>query len=197
VAPLLRFSGTPEIREEISRLVPSYALMRTLGAEGDQFQYGGPMLCAGWRFPTADGKARFSAVALPPERFVPEGDFVVTTRRGRQFNSMVQGDRDAHTGADRDAVLINPDDAIALGATEGAPVVLRSDRGEMAARARIAPVTRGTLQVHWPEGAVLLDRARRDRASGIPDYTAVVSVEVGTAAAGAAAAAEVVAGPGD
>jgi molybdopterin-dependent oxidoreductase alpha subunit len=197
VAPLLRFSGTPEIREEISRLVPSYALMRTLGAEGDQFQCGGPMLCAGWRFPTADGKARFSAVALPPERFVPEGAFVVTTRRGRQFNSMVQGDRDTHTGADRDAVLINPDDAIALGATEGAPVVLRSDRGEMAGRARIAPVTRGTLQVHWPEGAMLLDRARRDRASGIPDYTAVVSVEVGTAAAGAVAAAEAVAGSGD
>ncbi len=78
---------------------------------------------------------------------------MVTTRRGRQFNSMVQGDRDGHTGAGRDAVLINPDDAIALGAVDGTPVVLRSDSGEMAGRARIAPVTRGTLQVHWPEGA--------------------------------------------
>ena len=34
------------------------------------------MLCAGWKFPTADGKARFSAVALP-ERHVPEGAYVV------------------------------------------------------------------------------------------------------------------------
>ena len=41
---------------------------------------------------------------------------MVTTRRGRQFNSMVQGDRDGHTGADRDAVLMNGEDALALGA---------------------------------------------------------------------------------
>ncbi len=45
-------------------------------------------------------------------------------------------------------------------------------------------MTRGTLQVHWPEGEALLDRARRDGQSGIPDYTAVVRVEVGTTAAG-------------
>jgi anaerobic selenocysteine-containing dehydrogenase len=174
------------------------------------------MLCAGWRFPTADGKARFSAVALP-ERVVPEGAFVVATRRGRQFNSMVQGDRDGHTGADRDAVLINPDDATALGATNGTPVTLRSETGEMAGRARLAPVTRGTLQVHWPEGSTLLDRSRRDRESGIPDYTAVVRVEVGAAVDAAAVdraavdraavdraavdetarAAQAVAGPGD
>ncbi len=134
LAHLVQFSGTPEIREEISRLVPNYALLRTLQAEGDQFQYGGPMLCAGWSFPTAGGKARFSAVALP-ERHVPEGAFLVTTRRGRQFNSMVQGDRDGHTGADRDAVLINADDATTLGAVDGAPVVLRSASGEMAGRA--------------------------------------------------------------
>ncbi|MGA3219896.1 MAG: FdhF/YdeP family oxidoreductase [Acidimicrobiales bacterium] len=183
LAKQVYFSGTPEIREEISRLVPNYALMRTLEAEGDQFQYGGPMLCAGWRFPTPDGRARFSAVALP-QRDVPHGAFLVTTRRGRQFNSMVQGDRDGHTGADREAVLINGEDAIALGAADGTPVLLRSNSGEMAGLARIAPVTRGTLQVHWPEGEVLLDRSRRDPSSGIPDYTAVVRVEVGTAAAG-------------
>ncbi len=45
-------------------------------------------------------------------------------------------------------------------------------------------MTRGTLQVHWPEGEVLLDRARRDGASGIPDYTAIVRVEVGPALPG-------------
>jgi molybdopterin-dependent oxidoreductase alpha subunit len=179
MANLVHFSGTAEIREEISRLVPNYALMRTLEAEGDQFQYGGPMLCAGWKFPTPDGKAHFSAVALP-RRDVPDGAFLVTTRRGRQFNSMVQGDRDGHTGADRDAVLMNGEDALALGAGDGTAVVLHSDSGQLAGRARVAPVTRGTLQVHWPEGEILLDRTRRERSSGIPDYTAVVRVEVVT-----------------
>jgi predicted molibdopterin-dependent oxidoreductase YjgC len=186
MAKLVHFSGTPQIREEISRLVPNYALMRTLRSEGDQFQYGGPMLCAGWKFPTPDGKARFSAVALPP-REVPDGAFLVTTRRGRQFNSMVQGERDGHTGAGRDDVLINGDDAAALGARDGTPVLLRSESGELAGRARLAPVTRGTLQVHWPEGEVLLHRTRRDPASGIPDYTAVVTVEVAPSVAKPAA----------
>jgi anaerobic selenocysteine-containing dehydrogenase len=137
------------------------------------------MLCAGWKFPTPDGKAHFSAVALP-RRDVPDGAFLVTTRRGRQFNSMVQGDRDGHTGADRDAVLMNGEDALALGAGDGTAVVLHSDSGQLAGRARVAPVTRGTLQVHWPEGEILLDRTRRERSSGIPDYTAVVRVEVVT-----------------
>jgi molybdopterin-dependent oxidoreductase alpha subunit len=177
LAKLVHFSGTAEIREEIARVVPDYALVRTLSAEGDQFQYGGPMLCAGWKFPTADGKAHFSVVALP-RREVPEGAFLVTTRRGKQFNSMVQASRDGHTGADRGSVLISRHDAMALGVNDGSPVILRSETGELAGTALVAPVAQGTLQVHWPEGEVLLDRAKRSPESGIPDYTAIVRIEV-------------------
>lgn len=177
LASKVRFSGTAEIREEISRAVPAYALIRTLRSEGDQFQYGGSMLCAGWEFPTGDGRAHFIPVALP-EQDVPAGAFLVTTRRGRQFNSLVQAGRDTHNGAERDSVLINRLDAAGLGLAEGDRVVLRSESGEMAGRVFLAPVARGTLQVHWPEGEVLLDRAKRSPESGIPAYTAVVRVEV-------------------
>ena len=176
-AELVHFSGTEEIRDEISRVVPNYALIRTLKVEGDQFQYGGAMLCQDWRFPTPDGKARFSTVAVP-ERDIPDGAFMVTTRRGRQFNSMVQGDRDGHTGAGRGSVFISKRDALSLGITDGTPVILRSDHGELAGQAMLAPVTPRTLQVHWPEAEVLLDRTRRSPASGIPDYTAIVRIEV-------------------
>jgi predicted molibdopterin-dependent oxidoreductase YjgC len=82
LAKLLHLAGTPEIRDEIARVVPEYALIRGLATEGDQFQYGGPMLCAGWKFSTPDGKAHFSPV-VPPERHVPEGAVLVTTRSGR------------------------------------------------------------------------------------------------------------------
>ena len=177
LASKVRFSGTTEIREEISRAVPAYGLIRTLRSEGDQFQYGGSMLCAGWEFPTGDGKAHFIPVALP-EQDVPAGAFLVTTRRGRQFNSLVQAGRDTHNGAERDSVLINRLDAASLGVAEGDRVVLRSESGEMAGRVFLAPVARGTLQVHWPEGEVLLDRAKRSPESGIPAYTAVARVEV-------------------
>ncbi|HTW09035.1 MAG TPA: FdhF/YdeP family oxidoreductase [Acidimicrobiales bacterium] len=179
-AKLVHFAGTEAIREEISSTVPNYALIRTLRAEGDQFQYGGDHLCTGWQFPTPDGKAHFAAVALPavalPAVAPPAGAFWVTTRRGRQFNSMVQGDRDGHTGAGRDAVLINTRDAAALGVRDGDSVLLTSDHGHMTAKAKLAPVALGTLQVHWPEGLVLLDATERSSRSGIPEGSALVRV---------------------
>ncbi len=119
LADRLRFSGTAGIREDIARTVPDYALIRTLAREGDQFQHGGSMLCTGWRFPTPDGKARFSVVPLPRRSSPPEGAFQLATRRGRQFNSMVQGDLDTHTRARRDSVLISREDARRLGLVDG------------------------------------------------------------------------------
>jgi molybdopterin-dependent oxidoreductase alpha subunit len=177
LAQRVSFVGTAAIREDISRAAPEYALIRTLAREGDQFQYGGPLLCAGWRFPTPDSKAHFSVVPVP-DMEVPKGSFIVSTRRGKQFNSMVQADNDEHTGAGRNAVLISGEDATALGIEDGTPIVLRSDAGRFEGLATVAPVKPGTLQVHWPEGQVLIDRSKRAPVAGIPDYNAVVRIEL-------------------
>ncbi len=169
-------SGTPAIREEIARAVPFYDGIQRLGSFGDQFQYGGPHLCAGWDFPTPDGKARFLPVDLPEPRG-GEGRFVVTTRRGKQFNSLIHERTDGLNGAVREAVLIHRDDARRLGIGNGDPVLLRSATGSFRGRATWAPVTPGSLQVHWPEGQVLIDRGIRSPEAGIPDYNAEVTVE--------------------
>ncbi|HXF57465.1 MAG TPA: FdhF/YdeP family oxidoreductase [Actinomycetota bacterium] len=176
LADRVRFDGTQAIREDIARTIPLYDGIQRLRKEGDQFQYGGRLLCAGWKFPTPDGKARFSVVR-PPRVEVPEGKFLVATRRGKQFNSMVQERRDALTGAVRDAVLVSPHDARRLGLSVGDPVVLRSAFGEFRGRVLVAPILPGNLEVHWPEGEVLLDPGRRSPEAGIPDYNAVVSLE--------------------
>ena len=173
-AGALHFEDTAAIREDIARSIPSYALIRRLRRKGDQFQYGGPHLCWGWSFPTPDGKARFSVVE-PAETDVPEGMFIVATRRGKQFNSMVQGQRDDHTGATRDAVLISHEDAGSLGIRDGEPLRLVNDVGELRGHALLAPVKPRTLQVHWPEGEVLIDHVHRSPA-GVPDYNAVVKL---------------------
>jgi hypothetical protein len=55
--------------------------------------------------------------------------------------------------------------------------VLRNEIGEFRGRAQVAPVTPGSLQVHWPEGQVLLDRTVRSPQAGIPDYNAAVTLE--------------------
>ena len=176
LADRLYFRNTAAIREEIARAVPFYNGIQHLRCAGDQFQYGGPRLCEGWRFPTPDGRARFSVV-IPKAAEVPEGAFLLTTRRGRQFNSMVQGPQDALTGGQRDSVFMSPPDASRLGLREGQTVLLRSAAGTFRGRVRLAPLRPGTLQVYWPEGNVLLSRDRRSPESRIPDYNAVVWVE--------------------
>jgi molybdopterin-dependent oxidoreductase alpha subunit len=176
LADELHYDSTRAIREDIARAIPSYNGIQNLAKEGDEFQYGGPHLAAGWKFPTPDGMAHFSRVGLP-DLEVPEGRFVVTTRRGKQFNSMVHELKDSLTGAVREAVMISSLDARRLGLANGDPVVLRNELAEYHGRALIAPVQPGNLEIHWPEGEVLIDSRRRSPLSGIPDYNAIVSIE--------------------
>lgn len=180
VADAVRFADTAQIREGIAAAIPIYERIRTLAKEGDQFQYGGPHLCADWKFATPDGKAHFSAIDLPV-RERPDGTFAVATRRGKQFNSMIHENRDALNGAEREAVLMNAHDVSRLGLSEGDRVVLRSQAGSMQATVYTAAITPGNLQVHWPEGEVLIDHRRRSPQARIPDYNALVTVEPVTA----------------
>ena len=104
-----------------------------------------------------------------------DGRLALSTRRGKQFNSIVQERGDALTGALRESVLLSATDAARLGLADGAEIVVRSDHGELRGRALIAPIAAGNVQVHWPEGNVLIG-AERSRESGIPDYNARVEI---------------------
>lgn len=165
------------IREEMERVMPLYRGIADLRRAGDAVQYGGPLLCADGVFPgMTDGRARFVPIRVVPTTRAPD-EFVVTTRRGKQFNSMTQSATDALTGTRRrDAVFMAAADAARLGLAEGAPLELVSELGRYAGRCRVARVVPGTLQVYWPEGNVLIGR-RFDPASGEPDYNATVRVE--------------------
>lgn len=175
MADLLHFEGTPAIREEIAEVVPIYAGIERFKVKGDQLQYGGPHLCTGGNFDTPDGRGRFTGID-PPSRPAPEGWFLVTTRRGKQFNSIVHEQRDGLTGALRDSVMISEVDATRLALEEGDEVLLRNDLGSMKAHVKLAPLQPGSIQVHWPEGQVLIDAHRRSPEAHIPDYNALVEI---------------------
>jgi predicted molibdopterin-dependent oxidoreductase YjgC len=164
-----------EIREEIARVIPAYAGIETLHATGDAIQVGGPRLCADGVFPTADGRAHFTVV-VPNDTAVPSGRFLLSTRRGKQFNSMVWNDIDPLTGAGRDALLISEADAAALALQAGDAVLVRSPYGEMRARVHFAPMRDGNVQAFCPEANGLLPPSRREPLTGVPDYNAVVEV---------------------
>jgi molybdopterin-dependent oxidoreductase alpha subunit len=176
LADRVRFTSSAHIRNEIGRAVSLYAGIEKLSREGDHFQWGGPRLFVDGVFATPDGKARFSAV-VPAERRPQPGMFYVSTRRGKQFNSMVQSAVDPLTGALRDSVLMAQEDADRLGLREGDPILLTSRSGHYTGVVRIDRIKPGNLQVHWPEGNCLLDRDGIDLASREPDYNAVVTVE--------------------
>jgi molybdopterin-dependent oxidoreductase alpha subunit len=175
LAHTVRFKSSQQIRDEISRAIPLYTGIERLSKEGDNFQWGGPTLFTDGKFATLDGKAHFSSV-IPKERRPPEGKFYLSTRRAKQFNSMIQRATDPLTGASRDDVLISQEDATHLGIKNGEPIRLASTVGSYSGRAKIDQIKQGNLEVHWPEGNCLLSPEEIDVTSGEPDYNAIVSV---------------------
>jgi molybdopterin-dependent oxidoreductase alpha subunit len=165
-----------QMREEIARVVPFYDGFQKLKKTGDAFQYGGPHLCADGKFTTPDGKAHFHATPLPDLRRNP-GEFEVSTRRGKQFNTLIYAEIDPLNGAPRDAILMNPDDAARLHLIHGDRVALANNLGQFEGRVFLAPIAPGNLQIHWPEGNTLIRRGLVDAPSGVPDYNAQVRVE--------------------
>ncbi|MEZ5238649.1 MAG: FdhF/YdeP family oxidoreductase [Microthrixaceae bacterium] len=166
-----------DLRSEIASTVPSYAGVEHLEATGDSIQWGGRHLCSDGRFPTASGRGRFSTLQLP-DTGVPPGRFRLTTRRGKQFNSLLWSDTDPLTGAGRDALYMDERDASGLGVAQGDRVRIVSGTGSMEATVHLAALPPRNVQVHWPEGNVLLPggAAHREPAAGIPDYQALVRI---------------------
>ena len=170
---LFPFDDTQSIREEMGRVMPIYQGIEKLKKEGDQLQWGGPFLFKDGFGNMPDNRALFT-VLDPPDRRAAEGKFYLTTRRGKQFNSMTFGSTDRLMGTDRrDIIFIATEDAEKLQLKDGAKVVVRSDTGKMNGIIQLAPVKSGTLQAYWPEANVLISR-RADPVSGEPDYNAEV-----------------------
>jgi len=167
------WKDTQDIRHEIDRVCPTYQGIAKLHKKGDSIQYGGRHLLSE-SCPTPDGKAHFSVVELPEEK-VSDGQFLLSTRRGKQFNSIINAEVDPITGAHREDILMSAQDAARLGLCSGSPITLRNELGEFRGRVKIDRIKPGCLQAHWPEINVLIPAGRLDE-SGIPDYNATVEV---------------------
>lgn len=175
-AHLVEFTSGQEIRDEIAIANRDYDGIQHLKKQGDVFQWGGAWLCEGGVCPTSDGKGNLISVEIP-ELGKKEGQFVVTSRRGKQFNSMVYKETDPFNGADRYDVLMNAEDAKQLSIAEGEGIVVYNGFGVFQGRAKFVDIARGNLEVHFPEGNFLLPRGRYEKFAGIPDYNITVTVE--------------------
>ncbi len=175
LAPAFAYADAQAIRDEMDEAMPIYRGIKDLRQEGDSLQWGGPFLLAGGVCPgMPDGRAAFTCVDVP-ESEIPNGHFRLTTRRGKQFNSIVQQAHDSVGNGHREDLFFNADDARELGLAEGSRVRLRNELGQFEGVCRIRRMAPRCIAAYWPEANVLISR-RMDPVSGEPDYNAYVTV---------------------
>jgi len=172
----LNFETATDIRNEMHRVIPLYEGIADLRKETDSFQYGGTRILNDGICPNLpDQKARFS-VLTPQNDILKAGEFYLTTRRGKQFNSIIYGEEDPLIGSrKRNEIYLSVEDAASMNLKEGDPIQLNSETGEYRGVCRIGPLHHRTVQVFWPEANVLISR-RIDPASHEPDYNTIVTI---------------------
>ncbi|MFG2719489.1 FdhF/YdeP family oxidoreductase [Streptomyces sp. NPDC048416] len=170
------------IRDRIARVVPGFEDFNAqLAAHAGGFQL--PHAPRDERrFPTATGKANFTAAPVEfPE--LPEGRLLLQTLRSHdQYNTTIYGLDDRYRGikGGRRVVLVNPADAAELGLADGAYTDLVSEwRDGVERRApgfRVVhyPTARGCAAAYYPETNVLVPLGSTADVSNTPASKSVV-----------------------
>ncbi|MFD6424139.1 FdhF/YdeP family oxidoreductase [Streptomyces sp. NPDC060198] len=169
------------IRDRISRVVPGFEDFNARVARPGGFTLPhGPRDAR--RFPTATGKANFTAAPVEyPE--LPEGRLLLQTLRSHdQYNTTIYGLDDRYRGIKdgRRVVLVNPDDARELDLADGAYTDLVSEWKDGTERRapgfRIVhyPTARGCAAAYYPETNVLVPLDSTADTSNTPASKSVV-----------------------
>ncbi|KUL51063.1 MULTISPECIES: FdhF/YdeP family oxidoreductase [unclassified Streptomyces] len=169
------------VRDRIARVVPGFEDFNTkVAAPGGFALPHAPR--DERRFPTATGKANFTAAPVEYPT-VPEGRLLLQTLRSHdQYNTTIYGLDDRYRGIrnGRRVVLVHPDDARALGFADGSYADLVSEwRDGVERRApgfRIVhyPTARGCAAAYYPETNVLVPLDATADTSNTPASKSVV-----------------------
>ncbi|MFE5299129.1 FdhF/YdeP family oxidoreductase [Streptomyces sp. NPDC056632] len=134
------------------------------------------------RFPTATGKANFTAAPVEFPK-VPEGRLLLQTLRSHdQYNTTIYGLDDRYRGitGGRRVVLVHPEDAEALGFADGAYADLvsewtdGSERRAPGFRVVHYPTARGCAAAYYPETNVLVPLESTADVSNTPASKSVI-----------------------
>ncbi|MFI8291048.1 FdhF/YdeP family oxidoreductase [Streptomyces sp. NPDC085614] len=134
------------------------------------------------RFPTATGKANFTAAPVEYPK-VPEGRLLLQTLRSHdQYNTTIYGLDDRYRGikGGRRVVLVHPEDAAALGLADGAYADLvgewtdGSERRAPGFRVVHYPTARGCAAAYYPETNVLVPLESTADVSNTPASKSVI-----------------------
>ncbi|GHB28091.1 formate dehydrogenase [Streptomyces xanthochromogenes] len=169
------------VRDRIARVVPGFEDFNAKVARPGGFQL--PHAPRDERrFPTATGKANFTAAPVEvPE--LPEGRLLLQTLRSHdQYNTTIYGLDDRYRGikGGRRVVLVNPEDARQLGLADGSYTDLVSEwkdgveRRAPGFRVVHYPTARGCAAAYYPETNVLVPLGSTADVSNTPASKSVV-----------------------
>jgi len=178
------FLHPSDIMEEIASLTPSYG-----GISYNRLENGGLQ----WPCPTEDhpgtpilhtnlftrGKGRFTPLKYRPPMELPDDDYPLLLTTGRSLyhfhtGTMTRKIKGLNTLRTEELVEINPNDALALGITDGEEVKVTSRRGEVVAKAKVTEVSpTGVvfMTFHFAESPTnMLTNPAFDPQAKIPEY---------------------------
>ena len=148
------------IRETLAAVVPGFEELATIDQTRREFHIAGRVLHQP-AFPTADGRARFCATAIPATAPLAAHEVRLATIRSEgQFNTVVYEDEDVYRGQERrDVILLNEADMARWKVRADQPVTVRSACGEMrGVWARPYDLPPGNAAMYCPECNVLVPR---------------------------------------
>ncbi|MFP8944661.1 FdhF/YdeP family oxidoreductase [Streptomyces fenghuangensis] len=169
------------IRDRIARTVPGFADFNARAARPGGFTL--PHAPRDERrFPTATGRANFTAAPLTWPHLPPGRLLLQTLRSHDQYNTTVYGLDDRYRGikGGRRVVLVHPGDAAALGLADGSYADLTSEwedgRERTAPGFRVVhyPTARGCAAAYFPETNVLVPLDATAETSNTPASKSVV-----------------------
>jgi molybdopterin-dependent oxidoreductase alpha subunit len=174
------------IRQRIAEVVPGFDDFEAKVARPAGFTLPHPPRDAR-RFPTASGRARFTAgdvamIEVPPGRLLLQ-----TVRSHDQYNTTIYGLDDRYRGVHggRRVVFVSPDDLAELGVADGAIVDLVSEWSDgandhqeerRAASFRVIayPTARGCAATYFPEANVLVPLDSTAKGSNTPTSKQII-----------------------
>ncbi|MFD3512282.1 FdhF/YdeP family oxidoreductase [Streptomyces sp. NPDC058657] len=169
------------IRDRISRVVPGFEDFNArVAAPGGFTLPHGPR--DERRFPTATGKANFTAAPVEYPELPPGRLLLQTLRSHDQYNTTIYGLDDRYRGIKdgRRVVLVNPDDARSLGLADGTYTDLVSEwkdgveRRAPGFRVVHYPTARGCAAAYYPETNVLVPLDATADTSNTPASKSVI-----------------------
>jgi anaerobic selenocysteine-containing dehydrogenase len=141
------------IRKIISRIIPGFESMDSIGESKTEFHIPGRILNKPV-FPTESNKAKFIYHPIPNLDELKENEFqLLSVRSEGQFNTVVYEEKDLYRNQDRrDVVLMNKDDMSQMGFSKNDSVSVKSKTGVMNhILVRPFDIKKGAVLMYYPE----------------------------------------------